>query len=85
MHGIDLSLIGYAYDILNLIQSPYRLETNFIKLQQEYDHIGIQFNAENSKELHFNSKSDAGRSVTLGDSIVEVPDVIAYLGLPVGQ
>ena len=72
LRRFDLSLIGYADDVLNLSWSLHGLEANFIKLQQEYVHIGLQFIAEKSKVLFFNSKADAGWSVTLGDSIVRL-------------
>ena len=74
LHGIDLSLIGYANDVLNPSRSLHRLEANLIKLQQEYAHLGLKFNAEKREVLLFSSKSDAGRSVTFGDSIVELVD-----------
>ena len=51
--GIDLSLIGYADDVLNLSRSLHRLEANFTELQQGNAPIGLQFNAEKSEVLFF--------------------------------
>jgi len=39
LQGIDLFLIGYADDILNLSMILHGLERSFIKLQQEYVHL----------------------------------------------
>ena len=85
MFGIDMSLMGYANDVLSLSRSLLRQEVNFIKLHQGYAHIALQFNAVRSQVLLFNSKSDAGRSITHGDSIVELAENIVYLGLPIGR
>ena len=46
LRGIDVSLIGYADDVLNLGRSLRGLEANFIKLQQEYAHTGLHLNAD---------------------------------------
>jgi hypothetical protein len=57
--GIDLSLIGYADDLLNLSRFLRWLENDFIRLQKEYSHIRLQFNAEKSEVMLFHLKSDA--------------------------
>jgi len=85
LRGVDLSLIGYADDVLNLSRFLQGLEDNFTRLQQEYAQIGLQFNADKSEVLLFNSKSDAGRSITLGVSTVGLAGGIVYLGLPIGR
>ena len=48
---MDLPLIGYADDVLNLSRSLHGLEADFIKLRQEYAHIGLRFNAKKSEVL----------------------------------
>ena len=82
LYSIDLYLTGHADNVLNLSWSLHGLEANFIKFQQEYAHIGLQFNAEKYEVLLVNSKSDAVRNIAQCDSIVELTDDIVYLGLP---
>ena len=79
--GIDLSLIGYADDLQNLSRFLRWLENDFIRLQQEYSHIRLQFNAENSEVMLFNLKSDACWRFKTCDIIIELADDIVYLSI----
>ena len=51
---IDLSLLGFADDLLNLSRLLSSLENNFSRLEKSYADIGLQFNVEKSAVLFFN-------------------------------
>ena len=52
--GIDVSLMAYADDLLNLNRSADRLSKNFDVLSREYNKIGLSFNVSKSAVLFFN-------------------------------
>ena len=84
--GLDLSLLNYADDILNLSRTLALIEKNFASLSEEYNDIGLKFNPSKSECIKFNSKRPGSDSttVTLGDSDIELSSSLTYLGLPLG-
>ena len=60
LRGIDLTLIRYADDVMNLSHFFRELEDIFIKLQLECAHIGLHFTAEKSSVMLFNWKCNTG-------------------------
>ena len=82
--GIDVSLITYADDLLNLNRSADRLSKNFDVLSRAYNKIGLSFNVSKSAILFFNARYYE-KEIPLGDSAVKPCDSITYLGLPIGR
>ena len=59
--GLDLSILNYADDILNLSRTVSSVEENFSVLSREYAEIGLNFNASKSEVLAFGkSVGDVG-------------------------
>ena len=85
LRGIDLSLISYADDVLNLSRLLHGLEENFIQFQVEYGKIGLQFNEKKSDVLLFNAKQGSAVDVRLGGATVRLAEHIVYLGIPIGR
>lgn len=81
---IDLSLLGFADDLLNLSRLLSSLENNFSRLEKSYADIGLQFNVEKSAVLFFNCPED-NATVRLGGITVTPSSHITYLGLPIGR
>ena len=52
--SLDLSLVCHAEDILNLSRTIQHTSEIFATLQSEYAKLGLQFNAEKSKDAFFN-------------------------------
>jgi len=82
--GIDVSLMAYADDLLNLNRSADRLSKNFDVLSREYNKIGLSFNVSKSAALFFYS-GYYKEEIPLGNSAVKPCESITYLGLPIGQ
>ena len=83
--GLDLSILNYADDILNLSRTVSSVEENFSVLSREYAEIGLNFNASKSEVLTFGkSVGDVG-CVQLGNQSVQLSACIKYLGLPIGD
>ena len=85
LRGIDLSLISYADDVLNLSCLLCSLEENFIQFQVEYGKIGLQFNKKKSDVLLFNAKQGSAVDVRLGGATIWLAKDIVYLGICIGQ
>ena len=83
--GLDLSLVCYADDILNVSRTIQRISEIFATLQSEYAKLGLQFNAEKSEVVFFNWKQASPRDIPLGNSRIKPVDHITYLGLPIGS
>ena len=81
---IDLSIISYADDVLNLSHLLCSLGENFIQFQVEYGKIGFQFNEKKSDMLLFNAKQGSVVDVRLGGATVWLAEHIVYLGIPIG-
>ena len=84
LRGIDLSLISYADDVLNLSCLLRGLEENFIQFQVKYGKIGLQFNEEKSDVMLFNAKQGSAVDVRLVGATVRLAEHIVYLGIPIG-
>ena len=82
--GIDVSLMAYADDLLNLNRSADRLSKNFDVLSREYNKIGLSFNVSKSAVLFFNA-GYYEKEIPLGDSAVKLCESTTYLGLPIGR
>lgn len=83
--GLDLSLLNYADDILNLSRSFSRFEENFAALKSSYEKIGLSFNETKTEFIVFNRKRiDPAPEVKLGDKMVKPSSSITHLGLPIG-
>ena len=81
---IDMSLICYADDILNLSRTIQRIEQNFKILKDEYSKIGLSFNPEKSEVILFNWRNPSTSLINMDGSLVKPSDHITYLGLPIG-
>jgi len=77
--GLDLSLLNYADNILNLSWTLALIDKNFASLSEEYNDISLNFNLSKSECFKFNSKQPGSDSttVTLGDFDIKQ----GYLGI----
>jgi hypothetical protein len=82
---LDLSLVCYADDILNLSRTIQRISEIFAMLQSEYAKLGLQFNTEKSEVVFFNWKHAASGDISLGNIKIKPVDHITYLSLPIGS
>ena len=85
LSSIDISLVCYADDTLNLSRTLNRLSEIFSCLQSNYEKVGLRFNSQKSEVLLYNWKNDPPTNITLGDCSVKPVDKIVYLGLPIGS
>ena len=71
--GLDLLLLNYADDTLNLSRTVALIEKNFASLSEERNEISLKCNPSKSEFIKFNSKRPGSDSatVTLGDSGIE--------------
>ena len=85
--GIDLSLVNYADDILNLSRSVSGIESNFRVLSNEYANIGLEFNSSKSEVVVFNCRKKELAPVIFapGSNTVTAAASMTYLGLPIGS
>lgn len=82
--GIDVSLVGFADDLLNFSRILSSLESNFKILEMEYDEIGLSFNVTKCEVLLFNWNASQPE-IQLGSQVVMPSKSIVYLGLPIGE
>ena len=84
--GLDLSLLNYADDILNLSRILALTDKNFASLSEEHNDIGLKFNPSKSECIKFNSKRPGPDSTTgtFSDSDIELSSSLTDLGLPLG-
>ena len=83
--GLDLSILNYTDDILNLNRTVSSVEENFSVLSREYAEISLNFNASKSVVLPFGkSVGDVG-CVQLGNQSVQLSACIKNLGLLIGD
>ena len=82
--GIDVSLMTYSDDLLNLNTSADRLSKNFGVLSRECNKISLSFNVSKSAVLFFNA-GYYEKEIPLSDSAVKPCESIACLGLPIGR
>ncbi|XP_065575022.1 uncharacterized protein LOC136036651 [Artemia franciscana] len=83
--GRDISLLNYAYDILNLSHSFGMIEKNFDILRNAYSEINLSFNESKNEIFVFNRQSsDDVPYIRLGNSVVKPEPSLVYLGLPIG-
>lgn len=86
LDGIDLSLLCYADDILNMSRNIGGIECNFAIFQKQYAAIGLEFNAAKSEVLLFNwPENQVPPTIDLGQTSIKPADHIIYLGLPIGK
>ena len=84
LKGLDLPILNYADEILNLRRNVSSVEENFSVLSREYAEIGLNFNASNSEVLAFGKSVGDVRFVQLGNQSVQLSVFIKYLGLHIG-
>ena len=71
LSSVNLSLICYADDILNLSRTLQRITEIFGILEAEYQKIGLEFNSSKSDIVLFNWKTNSSApSITLGSSSI---------------
>jgi exonuclease III len=85
--GLDMSLLNYADDILNLSRTVSGIEENFDILCIEYRKIGLKFNAEKSEVVAFGKSRNrpSPNNVCLDGHPIPLSPSISYLGLPIGS
>jgi hypothetical protein len=84
--SLDLSLVCFADDLLNIARELGRIEENFKIFEREYAAIGLEFIPSKSKVLLSNwPETLKPESITLGNTNIAPADHITYLGLPIGQ
>ena len=81
--GVDLSLVTFADDLLNLSCTFQGCSSTFEFLQEEYEHIGLSFNTDKTVVLPFNYKGNRS-SISLSGSEVSFTSSLTYLGMPIG-
>ena len=64
--NINVSLLTYADDLLNLSRSIRGLQSNFSILRDEYRKIGLAFNTSKSAVLFFNDSPSQPEHLLLG-------------------
>ena len=79
--GIDVPLIYYAYDVLNVSRTQTGIEENFRILSDEYNRIGFNFNHSTSEILVFNRRSQDPVAV----HVIQDQESLTYLGAPIGK
>lgn len=83
--GIDVSLIGYADDILNISRTLNGIKSCFSALKVEYARVGHTFNPSKTELLFFNYKvSTEDICVMLDDTEIKPVPSLTYLGVPIG-
>ena len=82
--GVDITLLNYADDILNISRSLTRIEENFDILNEMYGGIGLSFNSSKSEFIVFNGDS-SGAVCKFGNQQVIGSSSIMYLGLPISS
>ena len=85
--GLDLSLLNYADDVLNLSRTISDIEENFEILFPEYKKIGLKFNAEKVEVVSIGMSRNRSIPdiVCLDGHPVKLSPSINYLGLPIGS
>jgi hypothetical protein len=81
--GVDLSLVTFADDLLNLSCTFQGCSSTFELLQDEYEHIGLSFNTDKTVVLPFNYKGNKN-SISLSGSEAPLASSLTYLGMPIG-
>ena len=81
--GVDLSLVAFVDDLLNLSCTFQGCSSTFEFLLEEYEHIGLSFNTDKTVVLPFNYKGNRN-SKSLSGSEVSFASRLTYLGMPIG-
>ena len=78
--GVDLSLVVFADDLLNLSCTFQGCSS---VSPEEYEHIGLSFNTDKTVVLPFNYKENRN-SISLSGSEVSFACSLTCLGIPIG-
>ena len=82
LHGIDVSLISYADNILNICRTLQGLKSCFSALTDEYSRIGHSFNPTKTELLFFNYNLPTDDvCVILEGPEVKPVQAVTYLGV----
>lgn len=81
--GVDLSLVTFVDDLLNLFYTFQGCFSTFELLQDEYEHIGLSFNTDKTVVLPFNYKGNR-YSISVSSSEAPFASSLTYLGMPIG-
>ena len=85
--GLDVSVLNYANDVINISRSVPPIEENFNILKVYYAKIGLSFNTSKSV-LHVadpKSNHDFSYEGKFGDEVISSSKSMTYLGLPIGH
>ena len=83
--GIDVSLVNYAEDVLNVSRTQAGIEEKFRILSGEYNSIGLHFNYRKREILVFNRHCQDPVAVPLGVLVIKDQKRLKYLGVPIGK
>ena len=87
-HGINLSLLNFADDILHVSHSISLFQQNYNSFAATYKQIGLSFNESKTELLFFNgSKNELSinLSVKIGDILIKPCESLTYLALPISS
>ena len=86
LSSVNLSLVYYADDILNLSRTLQSITESFGILGAEYQKVGLEFISFKSIIVVFNWKTDSSApSITLGSGSVQPIEHLMNLGLPIAS
>jgi len=83
--GLDVSLLTYADDILNLSRTFSGCENTSLKLKLEYRQISLSFNGDKTVAIDLNLKGCSDKSLQLTETCVPLPKSLIYLKMPIGN